>query len=252
MIASLLCSWGNFRDNLGNACLTSFFVTGAWDQDKLVQSLKAYQNAEKDERMESNPDLYFNCATVNKYLENYERALSGFEAAALKDPCLNATEEVQMIVNLLDKLELSLKGQARVKRHRTLASSFSAVNINSSRKKATIGVLMEGLNKETAVVAHVLLLIKHDNVAPLYYIACDSEKTFFILSVYGLRGDAIKEGDQLTLVEPNYRYISFSWKCKKYEFKSIRVDFLEQILINGKAPTPNQAVSTAFQAQHKP
>ncbi|KAF3943079.1 hypothetical protein CMV_030324, partial [Castanea mollissima] len=25
--------------------------------------------------MKSNPDLYFNCATVNKYLENYERAL---------------------------------------------------------------------------------------------------------------------------------------------------------------------------------
>lgn len=32
-------------DNLGNACLTSFFVTGAWDHSKLLQSLKAYQNA---------------------------------------------------------------------------------------------------------------------------------------------------------------------------------------------------------------
>lgn len=32
-------------DNLGNACLTSFFVTGAWDHAKLLQSLKAYQNA---------------------------------------------------------------------------------------------------------------------------------------------------------------------------------------------------------------
>ena len=42
---------------------------------------------------------------VNHYLENYERALSGFEAAALKDPSLNATEEVQKMVNLLDKLE---------------------------------------------------------------------------------------------------------------------------------------------------
>lgn len=32
-------------DNLGNACLTSFFVTGSWDHHKLLQSLKAYQNA---------------------------------------------------------------------------------------------------------------------------------------------------------------------------------------------------------------
>jgi hypothetical protein len=31
-------------DTLGNAFFTSFFVTGAWDQSKLHQSLKAYQN----------------------------------------------------------------------------------------------------------------------------------------------------------------------------------------------------------------
>lgn len=49
------------------------------------------------------------CLQVNKYLENYERALSGFEAAALKDPSLNATDEVQMMVNLLDKIENLLK-----------------------------------------------------------------------------------------------------------------------------------------------
>lgn len=49
------------------------------------------------------------CFQVHKYLENYERALSGFEAAALKDPSLNATEEVQKIVTLLDKIENLLK-----------------------------------------------------------------------------------------------------------------------------------------------
>ncbi|KAK8359955.1 hypothetical protein V6Z12_A04G130100, partial [Gossypium hirsutum] len=100
---------GNSWYYLGNACLTSFFVTGTWDHSKLLQSLKAYQNAEKDERMKSNPDLYFNCATVNKYLENYDRALAGFEAAALKDPSLNASEEVEKMVNLLNKLEILLR-----------------------------------------------------------------------------------------------------------------------------------------------
>ncbi|XP_061989989.1 uncharacterized protein LOC133708536 [Rosa rugosa] len=48
---------------------------------------------------------------VNKYLENYEMALTGFEADALKDPGLNATEEVQKIVNLLDKLDNLLRIQ---------------------------------------------------------------------------------------------------------------------------------------------
>ncbi|KAL6539031.1 hypothetical protein OROMI_025357 [Orobanche minor] len=119
---------GNSWYNLGNACFTSFFVSGAWDHGKLLQSLKAYQHAEKDERMKSNPDLYYSCAIVNKYLENYEKALSGFEAAALKDPGLNAMEEVQKIIRLLDKIESLLRGQIKVKRLASLASSLTSVN----------------------------------------------------------------------------------------------------------------------------
>ncbi|XP_034227890.1 tetratricopeptide repeat protein 5-like isoform X2 [Prunus dulcis] len=130
---------GNSWYNLGNACLTSFFVTGAWDHARLLKSLKAYQNAEKDERMKSNPDLYFNSATVNKYLENYERALTGFEAAALKDPGLSAMEEVQKIVNLLDKLDNLLRGHARSKRLASLASSLAAVNYQRRRSADNFG-----------------------------------------------------------------------------------------------------------------
>ncbi|KAM1722087.1 hypothetical protein ACFX11_020857 [Malus domestica] len=243
---------GNSWYNLGNACLTSFFVTGAWDHSKLLQSLKAYQNAEKDERMQSNPDLYFNCATVNRYLENYERALSGFEAAALKDPGLNATEEVQKIVSLLDRLDNLLRGHARSKRLLSLASSLAAVNLNSSYRRATVDILSEGLNKSVALVGKVLFFIKHDNVAPLYYLACDSNQICFVVSVYGIQYDSIKEGDQLTILEPFHRRFKFSWKEKFYEFKSFRVDFIEQLLVNGKALTPHQAVRTSIYAQHKP
>ncbi|XVE92222.1 hypothetical protein REPUB_Repub01dG0078300 [Reevesia pubescens] len=158
---------GNSWYNLGNACLTSFFVTGTWDHSKLMQSLKAYQNAEKDERMKSNPDLYFNCATVNKYLENYDRALSGFEAASLKDPSLNASEEVEKMLNLLNKLENLLRGHSRAKRLASLASTVAAVNLNSSYRRATLDVLSEGLNKAVAVLGKVLLFVKHEDITPL-------------------------------------------------------------------------------------
>ncbi|XP_021896165.1 tetratricopeptide repeat protein 5-like isoform X2 [Carica papaya] len=238
--------------NLGNACLTSFFVMGAWDHSKLLQSLKAYQNAEKDERMRSNPDLYFNCATVNKYLENYERALSGFEAAASKDPSLNANEEVKKILSLLDKLDILLKANAKAKRLASLASSLTAVNWTSSYKMASVDLLSEGLNKATAILGKVLSFVKHDSGTPLYYLLCDSDQICFILSVYGIRNDAIREGDQLTLLEPNYRYVNFSWNGKCYQFKSVRVDFLEQVLVNGKGLPANQAVCTSIHAQHKP
>ncbi|XP_017971863.1 PREDICTED: tetratricopeptide repeat protein 5 isoform X1 [Theobroma cacao] len=243
---------GNSWYNMGNACLTSFFVTGAWDHSKLLQSLKAYQNAEKDERMKSNPDLYFNCATVNKYLENYDRALSGFEAAALKDPSLNASEEVEKMLNLLDKLENLLRGHGRAKRLASFASTISRVNLNPSYKRTTLDVLSEGLNKAVAVLGKVVLFVKHENITPLYFLVCDSNQSCFVLSVYGICNDAIKEGDQLTLLEPYFHHVDFSWRGKHHQFKSIRVDFVEQVLVNGKVLPPHQAIHTSIYAQHKP
>lgn len=47
----------------------------------------------------------------------------------------------------------------------------------------------------------------------------------------------------------------FLFLCKlkqRYNFKSIRVDFLEQFLVNGKALSACQAVRTSIYAQHKP
>ncbi|MBA0814894.1 hypothetical protein Gohar_020693 [Gossypium harknessii] len=61
-----------------------------------------------------------------------------------------------------------------------------------------------------------------------YFLVCDSDQSCFVLSVYGIRNDT----------------------C--YKFKSIRVDFLEQVLVNGKALPPHQAISTSIYAQHKP
>ncbi|KAK8937520.1 hypothetical protein KSP39_PZI011931 [Platanthera zijinensis] len=243
---------GNSWYNLGNACLTSFFVTGAWDHSKLQQSLKAYQNAEKDGLMKPNPDLYFNCATANKYLENYERALHGFEAAALKDPGLNADVEVKKIITLLDKLESSLKGQARSKRLAPLLASLGEVTLHSTHKKVNVSLLAEGLNKAVMVIGKVLLFVKHDDIAPSYYIVCDSTQFCFILSVYGVHHDAIKEGDRVTLVEPFYRINALIFREKHYRLKSIRVDFAEQILVNEKAPAPHHTVRASIHAQHKP
>uniref|UniRef100_A0A0E0C2N6 Tetratricopeptide repeat protein 5 OB fold domain-containing protein n=1 Tax=Oryza meridionalis TaxID=40149 RepID=A0A0E0C2N6_9ORYZ len=194
---------GNSWYNLGNAYLTSFFVSGSWDHMKLHHSVKAYQNAEKDETTKCNPDLYYNCATADKYLENYERALRGFEAAALKDPGLGADTEVQKIISLIDKLDSAMKGQLRSKRLASSVSSLSEVNIKSSHKKATIGILSEGLNKTVAVLGKVILLIRHDNIAPMYYLTCDLDQSYFILSVYGLRNEAI-------LASPGSSSISYS------------------------------------------
>ncbi|XP_044348717.1 tetratricopeptide repeat protein 5 isoform X1 [Triticum aestivum] len=249
---------GNSWYNLGNAYLTSFFASVAWDKARLHHSIKAYQNAEKDETMKLNPDLYYNCATAYKYLENYESALRGYEAAALKDPALRADIEVQKIINLLDKLENATKvpsvtiGRLRPKRSASLVSSLNEVNFKLFHKKATISILSGGLNKTVAVVCKVVLWIRHDDDAPLYYLTCDLDQSYFILSVYGLQNEAIKEGDRVVLLEPYYKILDISWKEQRYKFKSIRVDFPEQIIINEKAPAAHQVARASIRAQHKP
>jgi hypothetical protein len=42
-------------------------------------------------------------------MENYERALHRFEAAASQDPSLGGDEEVRKIINVLDKLDNAVK-----------------------------------------------------------------------------------------------------------------------------------------------
>ncbi|CAN1311772.1 Tetratricopeptide repeat protein 5 [Linum perenne] len=230
----------------------NFFITGAWEHNKLRQALKAYQIAEKDERTHSNPDLFFNCATVNKYLENYERALTGFEAAALRDPSLDAAEEVQKMVNLLDRIQSLLRVSRIIHAIRNQFLSFSDLQVKSPYKEATIDVLAPGLNKSVMVAGKVLFFVKHDDATPLYYVVCDSNHASFVLSVYGVRNEAIKEGDRIALLEPHCHHLDFSWKAKHYDFKSIRVDFVEQVVVNGKPLTAHHAVSSSIYAQHKP
>jgi hypothetical protein len=57
-------------DTLGNAYLTSFFVSGAWDRNKLHQSLKAYQNAVSESAYRTELSLnarIFSCIKVTVY-----------------------------------------------------------------------------------------------------------------------------------------------------------------------------------------
>lgn len=48
----------------------------------------------------------------------------------------------------------------------------------------------------------------------------------------------------------SYTYVHVKQQC--YQFKSIRVDFLQQVLVNGKAVSSRFAIRSSIFAQHKP
>ncbi|EFJ18326.1 hypothetical protein SELMODRAFT_268356 [Selaginella moellendorffii] len=239
---------------LGNAFLTSFFVTGAWDRQKLHQSLKAYQNAEKDVLANGNPDLYFNSAIVHQYLEDYERALRAYDAASTRDPGLPAKDEIDKIVKLLSKLEdaVANKGWIKPKKLSLLISSLATESGQFSFKRVPITLLQEGFNKGSVVYCKVLSVISHDKSVPLFYLAADSEGTCFVVSVYAIREGMMKEGNSLSLLEPLLHSVRAQRGNKVYSFKTVRIDHSQQLRVNGRTIAPQDAACSIIHAEHVP
>ncbi|KAG5620808.1 hypothetical protein H5410_006026 [Solanum commersonii] len=119
--------------------------------------------------------------------------------------------------------------------------SLVNIDLDPLYNRATMDLLSEGPNKRTAVVAAVQCLVKYEYKAPLYYMLGDSDENSFVLAVFGIQKEAIKQGDQVTLLDPICKFVDFEWEGKHYQLKSVRVNLLEQVLVNGNA-LPNSAI----------
>ncbi|KAL3344288.1 hypothetical protein AABB24_023623, partial [Solanum stoloniferum] len=247
---------------LGCGHFTSFLLTGGWDHNNLRLALEAYEKAKRIDAMKSNPHLEYDCSMVNRYLENYKMSLTGFSDAALKNPASDALHQVKVTLQLLDKLKGLLqvkrndknkgkskrksKGKSKGKSTETslpaLIQSLANIDLNPLYNRATTDLLTEGPNKQIAVIAAVRCLVKYEYKAPVYYMLCDSDENSFVLTVFGIQKEAIKQGDQVTVLEPICKIIDFEWEGKHYQFKSVRVNLLEQVLVNGNALPPNSAM----------
>ncbi|KAJ8550981.1 hypothetical protein K7X08_000351 [Anisodus acutangulus] len=124
----------------------------------------------------------------------------------------------------------------------SLIQSLATIDLNPSYNRATMDLLTEGLNKGISVIAAVRCLVKYEYKTPVYYLLCDSDENSFVLRVFGIQKAAIKQGDQVTLLEPFCKFVDFEWQGKHYQFKSVRVNLLEQVLVNGNVVSPNFAI----------
>ncbi|KAK4358382.1 hypothetical protein RND71_023992 [Anisodus tanguticus] len=198
---------------LGNACLTAYFLTGSWDHDMLLQSLKAYKNAAKDKRMQCTAELCYNCSMK-----------------------MNDAKRMPPPKSPLPTVD-------------SLASSLASVELDPSYERATVDRLTEGLNKGKAVTGKVLFLVENRSKKPLYYIVCDSDRNCFVITVYGVRNTAIKEEDQVTLLDPYFHYFDFEWKGKQYQFKSVRANLLRKLRVNGAIVSPEHVIHRSMYAE---
>ena len=134
---------------LGNAHLAQFFQL-KHDPADLSKALKAYRrampveakkvggaNGNGDANMDTNPDLFFNRATVHKYLENYDEAIADFRAAAALDPELPAANMITYIERSCEKIQKHVESRCRLKAKRLAAISGSI--LGSQQHKIVLG-----------------------------------------------------------------------------------------------------------------
>lgn len=119
-----------------------------------------------------------------------------------------------------------------------------------AHKQVRVGALQEGFNKGVALLGKVLQTVPHENSVPLYYLVADREANCFALSVYALREGAIREGNTVTLLEPFFHNVCVSWQGKTYQYKAIRVDLPQQLLLNGRPTLVQDAVCSTLQAEN--
>ncbi|GAQ85172.1 hypothetical protein KFL_002220160 [Klebsormidium nitens] len=238
---------------LGNAFLTHYFATGAWDFGQLRQALKAYQNAERDAAAACNPDLHFNRATVHSYLGEYSDALRDFAAAAERDPSLNAEAEVQKIVKLAGRLAdlVANKGRVKAKKLAGALAELGAAAGPSSHRVAPLGSLSPGVNKGVALLAKVLVQAASDSTYPLTYILVDKDGSCCVLAVYAVREGAVKADATVSLLDPVFSQQEVRWQDKVYSFPLIRVDHVQQVLVDGKPLKQADAVRSTLYTANK-
>ncbi|WMV14644.1 hypothetical protein MTR67_008029 [Solanum verrucosum] len=227
---------------LGSAYLTSFILDGRWNDHAILMSLEAFEKAERIDTIKSEPDFQCECGLANRLLENYEKSLIRLSDAVEKDPAHDASHQVEITVQLLDKLEELVQGKSNENRKgkskakskgkgkrkskgkstetsfASLIQSLDDIDLDPSYNKATLDVLAEGPNKGLAVMGVVRCLVKYEYGVPLYYVLCDSDGNSFVLLVFGIQEEAIKQGDQVTLLEPFCKFVDFKWKEKHYQF----------------------------------
>ncbi|KAJ8528458.1 hypothetical protein K7X08_022150 [Anisodus acutangulus] len=208
----------HFTYILGNACLTAYFLTGTGDHDMLFQSLKAYKNAAKDNKMQGSVELCYNSSMTYMFLEDYWMALAGFERAGLMDPSCKSLRQTLNLRDVLDNIDSLLKKMNDAKGIPSPTSSLASVELDPSYERATVDRLTEGLNEGKTVTGKVLFSVENRSKGPIYYIVCDYNRNCFVITIYGVRRTA------------------------QYQFNSVRVDLLRQLCVNGAIVSPEHAI----------
>lgn len=80
----------------------------------------------------------------------------------------------------------------------------------------------------------MLRQVANESSVPLCFVLEDALGARVALSLYAVQESVVREGDRVTLLEPESRRIHVAWQQEVYSFPSVRVDSPGQLLLNGR------------------
>ncbi|KAL0128952.1 hypothetical protein PUN28_003966 [Cardiocondyla obscurior] len=252
---------------LAVAYLSSFF-TVAQNPNMLRLCMSAYAQAEKDVKMKSDPDLFYNKGVALKYQEEYDLALQSFEKAmALEPPWKLPRNKRDELLQYLKDIQNSINNNGYVKPKR-LHQMIRGLNVKhlgpykdgsytcggKSVKLDLIPLhkLTLGLNTEKVVFGKVVCWIQDSDCIPFAFCLVDEQQTCIVVTVYNLaKGRGVTVGDSVGIPEPFVIHQKFSYMNNDFDYRSIRVETPVVLVVNGRKLGREQQASANLQTFKK-
>jgi len=228
---------------LGNAYLAQFFQGDAEREGRgqaLQKALKAYQQAEQHGD-DSNPDLHYNRAFLETYIEEYGAAVVDFEKAAELDQLSlsGAKDMAKRIVEHVRQVSFALEKKKTIKKQlATLKEAAQALTRSmekgATRIPASLNQLSVGSNPGMVICLKVGSVLTPPAAAVACLIVVDAEGNVGAVSLYYISPSSVHVGDSLTISNPTIHNVAFIGKNgSNLTYRTIVAEY-PSVDLNGK------------------
>ena len=204
-------------------------------------AIKCYKKSEEFQKNYQNPDLYYNRAMVNVYIENLVDAYTDFETAGKIDVSLKGTEKAENIKEFIKTYAKNIRNKCNIKASK-LNSIISSIPFNLNKgvekKLMSVNMLKEGENKLAILSAKIIKRIERQFEVPLSFLAVDHEGNFFCLSVFNV-GQELLETVQYgvsnaTVIDPFLKVQVLKEDDRDHVLLIVQATNLGQFMLEGK------------------
>jgi hypothetical protein len=229
---------------LGNAYLAQFFEGDVLIEERgpsLQRALQAYQQSEQHGG-QSNPDLHYNRAFLETYIEEYAAAAVDFEKAAALDLISlgGATDMAKRIADHVRQVSFALESKKTIKkpigalREGAQALTKALERSGTSRIPVALNQLSVGSNPGMVICLKVGSVLTAPAAAVATLIVVDIEGVVGTVSLYYISPSKIHVDDSITIANPTVHSIAFLGKNRQnLSYHTIVAEY-PSVDLNGK------------------